>query len=191
MICAAFGYFFLYVSFFWNLHVFPQNRIGACSSPLWRLTALLPETFGCLGLYSRGPKGDMRPLQGVILIRMCQECQTPRAEAKRTTGKVTEYTFNQSLWRLPRDLHRIRSKLSFCKLCFGRISALLSELASLSFCDWGGLLQALYHKEPFFHQPWSPQCLSQRLLGSSATVPEFLLLFLFTEVHQEVESFTF
>lgn len=53
-------------------------------------------------------------LQTVILSRLCQECQTPQGEAKRTPGKVTEYTFNQSLQRVTRDLHRIRSKQSFC-----------------------------------------------------------------------------
>lgn len=64
MICITSRYSFLYISVFWTLHAFPQNRMGPCSSLLWRLAALLPETFWCLGLYSRGPRGDVRPSAG-------------------------------------------------------------------------------------------------------------------------------
>lgn len=115
-----------------------EDRMGPCSSLPWRLGALLSKTFWCLGLYPRGPKGDMRC--SAVSYPDYQEYQTPQRAVERTSVKVPMYTCDQSLWKGPSSLHSIWSKTSFCQLCFDSISALLSELTSLSFCHWGGLL---------------------------------------------------
>lgn len=113
-----------------------KDRMDPCSSLPQRLEALLSKTFWCLGLYLRGPEGDMRCSTG-----SCPEqCVLRIANTSRTPGKVPAYTCDQYLWRGPRGLYSIRNKSSFCQLCFGRNSALLSELTSLNFCHWGGLL---------------------------------------------------
>lgn len=168
-----------------------QNGRLICSALLWSLGAWSPEAFWSLGFYSRDPKGDVRPSAGSYPEQDVSRMPNTPRDSEENTRQGHRVYLQPILTRNTKGSAQNQKQAQLLQaMSWQNISTSLRiSITELLWLRWAAAspLSQITMLLPTLE---SSVFVTERLLGSFATIPEFLLLFLFTEVQQGIEYFT-